>query len=43
MTFHEKLKVKTKEHPNKYLSGKGNHRVNPYAVNHELRKKLWDG
>ena len=37
------LKFNTKEHPNKFLSGKGNHRVNPYAVNHELRKKLWDG
>jgi len=23
--------------------GKGKHKVNPDAVNHELRRKLWDG
>jgi len=28
------------EHPN---FGKGKHRVNPDAVNHEFRRKLWDG
>ena len=30
----------TQEHPN---FGKGKHRVNPDAVNHEFRRKLWDG
>ena len=25
------------------LFGKGKHRVNPDAVNHEFRRKLWDG
>ena len=29
-----------KEHPN---FGKGKHRVNPDAVNHDLRRKIWDG
>lgn len=30
----------THEHPN---FGKGKHRVNPDAVNHEFRRKLWEG
>ena len=30
----------TQEHPN---FGRGRHRVNANAVNHELRRKLWDG
>ena len=33
-------KIKTHDHPN---FGKGKHRVNPDAVNHEFRRKLWDG
>lgn len=33
-------KIKTREHP---MFGKGKHKVNPDAVNHEFRRKLWDG
>lgn len=31
---------KTKEHPN---FARGKHKVNFDAVNHDFRKKLWDG
>lgn len=31
---------KTKEHPN---FARGKHKVNLDAVNHDFRKKLWDG
>lgn len=36
----KKEKIKTHEHPK---FGKGKHKVNPDAVNHEFRRKLWDG
>ena len=35
-----KEKINTHEHP---LFGKGKFRIQPDAVNHELRRKLWDG
>ena len=35
-----KANFKTKEHPN---FARGKHKVNFDAVNHDFRKKLWDG
>jgi len=35
-----KEKINTHEHP---LFGRGKHRIHTDAVNHEMRRKLWDG
>lgn len=40
MTDKAKDKINTRQHPN---FGKGKYRIQPDAVNHELRKKLWEG